>query len=212
MLPNPLIVTMKDASPGEMLPRIRSGEVKVKLVSKDGKEINDNNSILECEDGFTKNLDSKLSASFSLLIRESSDGSQYRLLFIINYLVESIGPCQETILSLPFTVYSSKLKKQPGKPSVMALKYIETTGHEEVEVWIKGKEFCENVEVRFDGICGRVVECTNNLITVFAPIRSDLEVDTQVEVMVANVFGEKIYLADERLKFTYSLSKQKLVS
>ena len=52
---------------------------------------------------------------------------------------------------------------------------------------------------------GRVVEVTDNLITVMAPAREDILHDTIVDIIVSNKFARgELYSADKKLNFTYS--------
>jgi len=208
VLPNPLTICARDEAIGEKLPRIIDGQVMCVLVNSEGGELPNNKAnILEApEGGLTQHLDSNMSAHFSLKILDTSEGTMFRLLFTMIYNLEGIGPCEEKILSRPFQVYSNRKKNPKGqeKPTVIDIKPKEGPALQETEVWIKGRGFSDRaVIVQFGDKIGRIVETTDNLLTVMAPQRFDLVSDTPVAVIVSNKSTHDLLSADKKPSFIY---------
>jgi len=207
VLPNPLTICAREEAPGEKLPRIIEGEATVSLVNAEGQDLppTKQNLLESPEGGLTQTLDSNLSAHFSLKVLDTSEGTMFRLLFTINFTLDGVGPCEEKILSRPFQVYSNRKKNVKGqeKPSVVDIKPKEGPATQDTEVWIKGRGFSDRVVVAFGDKLGRIVETTENLITVFAPARFDLMSDTPVQVLVSNKYPHELLSADKKLQFVY---------
>jgi len=102
-------------------------------------------------------------------------------------------------------VYSNRKKNVKGqeKPVVIDIKPKEGSTTQDTEVWIKGKGFSERVMVGFGDKQGRVVETTDNLITVLAPARYDLVSDTAVHVVISNKYPHETLAAEKKLPFVY---------
>jgi len=205
ILPNPLTICARE-SPGEKLPRILDGQVTVSLVNGDGQDLPNNKAnLLDSPDGLTQQLDSNLSTHFSLKVLDTSEGTMFRLLFTATFTLESVGSYEEKILSRPFQVYSNRKKNTKGqeKPSVIDIKPKEGMATQETEIWIKGRGFSDRVVVTFGDKQGRIVEATENLLTVWAPARYDLMSDSSVSVVVSNKYPHELLSADKKLSFVY---------
>jgi hypothetical protein len=207
VLPNPLSICAREEVPGEKAPRILEGMASVMLVGAEGQELPPSKaSILESpEGGLVQPFDSNLSAHFSLKILDTSEGSMYRLLFTITFTLEGVGACEEKILSRPFQVYSNRKKQVKGqeRPVVYDLKPTEGIASGETEVWIKGRGFSDKVVVSFGDKLGRIIETTENLLTVAAPPRFDVSQDMPVQVVVSNKYLHEQLAADRKLTFYY---------
>jgi len=207
VLPNPLTICAREEGPGEKLPRVIDGVVTVSLVGAEGQDLPvAKTSILESpEGGLTQTLDSNLSAHFSLKVLDTSEGTMFRLLFTASFTLEGIGSCEEKIMSRPFQVYSNRKKHVKGqeKPSVIDIKPKEGPSAQETEIWIKGRGFSDRVVVSFGDKIGRIVETTENLLTVCAPARFDLVADTPVQVIVSNKYPHELFSADKKFTFVY---------
>jgi hypothetical protein len=59
------------------------------------------------------------------------------------------------------------------------------------------------VTVSFGDKVGKVMETSDNLLTVLAPARYDLLSDTTVPVVVSNKYPHEVMSADKRLSFLY---------
>jgi len=207
ILPNPLIITTRD--PHSDLARVIVGQVSVRLVSGDGKELpTGKQESLSSSDGLSHPLDEKGSASFSLKITDTSEGNTFRLLFVVSYTMDGIGQCEERILSNPFGVFSNR-KKNPksrnssDKPIVLDIKGTHGPTTHETEVWIKGKGFSSKVSVQFGDKSGNILEVAENLITVLAPARPDIAQETKVQVLVFNKVLSELHCCEKKLYFTY---------
>jgi len=207
ILPNPLTICPREESPGEKLPRLIEGVVSVSLVGAEGQElpVTKSNILESPEGGLVQSLDSNLSAHFSLKVLDTSEGTMFRLLFSVTFTLEGIGPCEERIMSRPFQVYSNRKKHIKGqeRPTVIDIKPKEGLNSQETEIWIKGKGFNDRVIVSFGDKLGRIAETTDNLITVLAPTRFDFEVDTSVQVTVANKYSHEQLAAEKKVTFVY---------
>jgi len=207
VLPNPLTICAREESPGEKLPRIIEGEVTVSLVNSEGQDLpNTKINLLESpEGGLTQQLDTNLSAHFSLKVLDTSEGTMFRLLFTATFTLEGVGQCEEKILSRPFQVYSNRKKNVKGqeRPTVIDIKPKEGPTTQETEIWIKGRGFSDRVVVAFGDKLGRIIETTENLLTVCAPARFDLMQDTPVQVIVSNKYPHELLNADKKMSFIY---------
>jgi len=206
LLPNPMTVCCRDVAPEENLPTIIEGKVSVQLVSAGGEEIpSAKQNILDCpEGGLTQPLDQGLKARFSLKVLETSEGTMFRLLFSVVYRVEGgIGSCEEKILSTPFQVSANIKKNVKELPSVFEMKPKEGLAATETEVWIKGQGFSDRVVVAFGDKLGKIIETTDNLITVQAPARPDFVTGTTVSVVVSNKYSNETLSAEKLLAFIY---------
>ena len=142
----------------------------------------------------------------------------FRLLFVVNFSLENVGTIEERILSRPFQVYSNRKKNSKAeRPIVLDMKPMEGPISSETEIWIKGRGFCDKgrekrgnvvvnkckVVVLFGDKVGRVVETSENLITVYAPSRFDLPTNTPVTVTVSNRTQQDILSAEKQITFMY---------
>jgi hypothetical protein len=91
----------------------------------------------------------------------------FRLLFTVRYRTETDQWLTERILSRPFQVLSNRKKNAKERPMLIDLKPIDGPADEETEVWIKGRGFRAQVSVLFGEKNGRIVETSENLITVY---------------------------------------------
>jgi len=205
--PNPMIICPRETGPGEVLPRILDGMVSVQLVSKEGYELNSSKGDLlaSATGGFAQRLDEFHSARFSLKVLESSESSVFRLCFTIVYLVEGVGNCEEKVLSRQFTVYSAKQTPSKQSPITIGIKPSEGFAQEHTEVWIKGKNFSEQVVVTFGNKLGKIIETSSNLIIVAAPQRDDLSETTKVDVEISNNYDHELLICPTSLVFTYKV-------
>jgi len=205
-----LTICAREEAPGEKLPRIIDGEVSVSLVNGEGQELSSvKPNLLESPDGgLSQHLDSNLSAHFSLKILDTSEGTMFRLLFTINYTVDGLGQLEEKIMSRPFQVYSNRKKNVKGqeRPVVADIKPNHGVANQETEVWIKGRGFSDRVIIYFGDKPGRIIEATENLLTVVAPQRFDIMHDTPVQVIVSNKYPHDQLSADKKVTFVYYVS------
>jgi hypothetical protein len=97
-----------------------------------------------------------------LQILETSEGTLFRLMFVVTYTLDGVGQVEEKILSRPFQVYSNKKKNIKGKfigliqrlvtecceekPLVFDMKPNQGPATAETEVWIKGRGFNDRGE------------------------------------------------------------------
>lgn len=187
-----------------MVPKILSGRVTVKLVRKDGSELSTEKKILSDASGtLVRELDEHLTAQFALKISETSEGNMYKLFFVITFIVEGVGQCEETIVSRPFIVYSHKRKHTKEKPIVLACKPEEGPHSRPNEVWIKGSGFGERISVMFGDQPAEVIENNEHLLVVKAPALPSIMEDTQVSVVIANKFMQTLLSAENSLLYTY---------
>jgi len=206
IVPNPLSVAAKSV-PFDY-PNILRGMVTAKLVDEDGNLISsDKGNILESVDGSLSQLfcAPSLSADFSLKVLQTSQGTMYRLLFIVSYVTESFGNCEEKIYSRPFMVHSNRRKNSKEKPIVQMLKPLMGPTHGNTEVWIKGVGFCDKVVVMFGDKEAKVVENNENLVVVLAPPVEDE--DKTVTVTISNCYQKDLRTADRVLRYTYRSTK-----
>lgn len=207
ILPNPLMIITRD--PHSDIARVIIGNVTVRLVGGDGKELpTGKQESLSSSEGLSHTLDEKSTASFSLKITDTSEGSTFRLLFIVSYTMDGIGQCEERILSNPFGVFSNRKKNPKIKPSgdrpiVIDIKGASGPTTHETEVWIKGKGFSPRVTVNFGDKAGNIVDVADNLITVLAPPRPDLLQETKVPVLVFNKVITELHCSEKKIYFTY---------
>jgi len=120
LLPNPIIIGPKpsqDAS-GEIL----DGMVSVKLVNGDGEDlpVNKSNALACLEGSLTRSLDTQLMGSFSLKALHTSEGTSFRLLFLISYRTKD-GNFEEKVYSRPFSVFSNKQNRNSKKKRIKGL-------------------------------------------------------------------------------------------
>jgi len=207
ILPNPLTICAREQPPrGDPLPRVIEGTVTVKLIDKDGNELPpEKQTILESVDdkGLTQALAPGLTANFSLKVVETSDGNQFRLLFIVNYVAEGMGPLEEKIQSRPFLVFSNRTKNAKRTPQLQGLKPLRGPASGGTEVWIKGIHFSERVVVTFNGRTADILETADNLLTVTTPAIDPVILDTPVEVEVSNKYQNELWTVEKRLTFIY---------
>jgi len=213
LLPNPITICQKEFLPEDKRGQVpMDGVVTVTLVDQDGEELPPNkaNMLDSIERSTTQPLDENHTAQFSLKVLETSEGNMVRLLFTINYRLKNLGQCQEKILSRPFVVYSNRKKHVKGvdkeKPTLIDLKPSRGEYNKETEVWIKGRGFNDKVAVAFGDRVAKVVDSSENLVTVIAPPREDIVQDTPVEVLVSNKFARELFNADKKLTFLYTTS------
>lgn len=220
LTPSPLSIRPQDPAPGEKHSKITGGSVTVKLVDENGADLQTQDVPMESSDGqFTQQLDSEHRAQFLLKFPNTSNGANWRLLFIVNFVDEELGNCTDTILSRPFTV-TSNIKKKPSAsrglksdsehspdeaPIVDDLKPASGLHNQQTEVWIKGRGFNEKVQVYFDKQPVKVQERHEHLLVVYAPAREDLSEETSVMVEVSN---SKKIPAKKKLKYTYVINHQ----
>jgi len=100
----------------------------------------------------------------------------------------------------------------PAVPKLFDIKPRTGLSGEEMEVWIKGRNFTErgSMVVKFGGKVSRITETEDNLITCIVPLL-EVDADTTVDVSVSNfdtTMGEII--SDAPVKFTYLASKDKI--
>eukprot|EP01114_Cavostelium_apophysatum_P003206 TRINITY_DN1298_c0_g1_i1.p1 TRINITY_DN1298_c0_g1~~TRINITY_DN1298_c0_g1_i1.p1 ORF type:complete len:525 (-),score=108.87 TRINITY_DN1298_c0_g1_i1:318-1892(-) len=201
LIPNPLIVRPREPHPGQRLPNILRGAVTAKLLTKTGVELPD--SVFETSDGLkTQELDSDLSAKFSIRIVDSSEGNTFKLVFIVRYEVDGYGECEDRVTSHTFTMYSTRRKNFSAQSQVIAMKPREGPSLTPTEVWIKGKGFTEDIAVLFGEHSATVTEVVENLITVQSPTRPDLADDTTVDVSISNKIQNDL-LQGNKLQFLY---------
>lgn len=81
LVPNPIVVKLKDSNDGFKLPKILCGSALACLVDSNGKDL----SYLSCEKGLSQELDENLQASFPLKVHQTSVGKLFRLVFRIRY-------------------------------------------------------------------------------------------------------------------------------
>lgn len=79
-------------------------------VDKEGLELPlEKKDLLQCPDGsLSQPLSSSLTADFVFRLSGTSEGHSFRILFIVNYLLQDDLPCEERIVSRPFMVYSTR--------------------------------------------------------------------------------------------------------
>jgi hypothetical protein len=212
LLPNPLTVCQKEFLPEDKRGQIpMDGTVTVTLVDQDGEDLPPNKAHMldSIERSTTQPLDENLTAQFSLKIMETSEGNMVRLMFTVRYRLKSLGQCEEKILSRPFVVYSNrkkhvKVSPDKEKPVLVDIKPARGDYSKETEVWIKGRGFSDKVAVTFGDRPGKVTDTSENLISVLAPPREEIEQDTVVEVVVSNKFARELYSSEKKLSFTYT--------
>jgi len=173
----------------------------VSLVDVDGKPVNSTSSLLQGI--LTEEINTNLSAQFSIKVLETSEGTMFRLCFIVKYETDVHGPRVETILSRPFTVYSNKRKTVKERPLIIDMRPAFGPASTECEVWIKGRGFTENVVVSFGNKLAKVAETSENLITVLVPPRPDLDADTTVPVSVSNKYSKGNLCGEKQLQYSY---------
>ena len=201
-----MIISVRDPLPGEISQKILQGKVTLTLVNKEGELMdNKNNELMETSDNiYTKFLDSQsLNAAFSIKILETSGGNMFRLKFQIEYELENKENRREELISRPFLVYSNKKKNGKETPIVFGMKPIVGNSHEETEIWIKGSSFADSVFVTFGGIKAKITDREDNLLTVIAPIRNNLQKEELVDVVITNIYGSHLLEADKKLYFKY---------
>jgi len=214
LLPNPLTICQKEFLPEDKRGQVPvDGSVTVSLVDQDGEELGPNKAHMldSIERSTTQPLDENLSAQFSLKIMETSEGNMVRLLFTVRYRLKSLGQCEEKILSRPFVVYSNrkkhvKVSPDKEKPVLVDVKPQRGEFNRDTEVWIKGRGFSDKVAVTFGDKTAKVVDTSENLITVLAPQRDDITRDTTVDITVSNKFARELYSSEKKLSFTYSIT------
>lgn len=86
---------------------------------------------------------------------------------------------------------------------VVDIKPTEGMASQETEVWIKGKGFNDKIVVLFGNKVGKVVELSENLVSVLVPPCFDLISDTEVEVVVSNKYSQESVEAEKKPTFTY---------
>jgi len=213
LLPNPITICQKEFIPDDKRGQLpMDGTVTVSLVDQDGEDLPTTkaNMLDSIERSTTQPLDENFTAQFSLKVLETSEGNMVRLLFTVNYRLKNLGQCQEKILSRPFVVYSNRkkhVKVDKDKPVLLDLKPPRGEFNKETEVWIKGRGFNDKVMVNFGDRSGKVLETSENLVTVLAPPREDImHTDQMVEVTVSNKFAREQYTSEKKLNFTYTTS------
>ncbi len=177
---------------------IINGLVTAELVDIDGNPVSYNESVLESVQGtLTEPLDVTKTASFALKVllnyvftclkvMKTSDGSRFRLRFLVQYHLKDVGQVEEVIFSRPFTVNSNRKKNASSaemKPIVFALKPEYGESDTDTEVWIKGGSFfkpCVVVGERY----ALITEVRDNLLTVIVPKRPELIGPLNVKVKV----------------------------
>eukprot|EP01119_Soliformovum_irregulare_P012069 TRINITY_DN3109_c0_g1_i1.p1 TRINITY_DN3109_c0_g1~~TRINITY_DN3109_c0_g1_i1.p1 ORF type:complete len:438 (-),score=118.72 TRINITY_DN3109_c0_g1_i1:85-1398(-) len=210
ILPNPLNICLREGYSEERKTQILEGTVTVTLVDADGEELpNHKQNILESiERSLSQQLDENLSAQFSLKVMETSEGNMFRLLFTVNYRTKGLGPCEEKIQSRPFIVYSNRKKHAKAmdkeRPIPTDMKPDRCEANREAEVWIKGRGFSDKVIVTFGDRPGRIMDSSENLITVISPMREDVTgLEMSVPVTISNKFARELFSADKKMTFTY---------
>jgi len=205
LVPNPLVIAFR---PDEDRTKIRGGTVTLSLGDKDGNELTQNQGVLDTLDKvFTKELDPQLCASFSVKILDTCNGKELRLIFVVHYEYEGEA-VTETIISRSFVVSANRKKQRVDrqKPVLVDLKPKMGRPNGNTEVWIKGYNFMNRVGVVFDGHKADVLEFQENLVTVVAPQREDLQSTTTVAVSVFNKYGAEKLEAEDQLAFHYVVS------
>jgi len=210
ILPNPLNICLREGFSEERKAQILDGNVTVTLVDADGEELpNHKQNILESiERSLSQPLDENLSAQFSLKVMETSEGNMFRLLFTVNYRAKTMGNCEEKIQSRPFIVYSNRKKHAKAmdkeRPVPTDMKPDRCEANREAEVWIKGRGFSDKVSVTFGDRPGRIIDSSENLITVVSPMREDVTgLEMSVPVTISNKFARELFSADKKMTFTY---------
>ncbi|PRP84292.1 WD repeat, SAM and U-box domain-containing protein 1-like [Planoprotostelium fungivorum] len=206
--PNPLTIMRRDR-PGEPFPNITSGQVTVKLVNREGDTLlpSKRNILREDSDdpngatgSITKQLDrTGHSATFSLLVMETSEGNMFRLHFTVEFCIDDVKH-EEIIMSRPFIVYARRRHKKA--PIVNEMRPSQGYEDEETECWIKGRGFSETVDVMLNGRFCPVVDTAENLITVIVPPK-DPNSPSTVLVEVGNRYFTDQLMASKRMTFTY---------
>jgi len=170
----------------------------VTLIRKDGKELADSSKYEVQNNNQALEVDG--TASFKIKILESMSENSFRLAFKIVYTVEGLGKLEETVFSHSFVCFTSR-KTQRERPIALALKPESNFGNLDEEIWIKGAGFNENVEVHFDGIPAKVLEVSENLLTVKPPTRS-VKINTPVLVIISNTYLQEKLNAETELVYT----------
>lgn len=207
IVPNPLTICAKPhVTPSQIL----RGVVTVKLVDKEGGTIaSDRGNILESVDGSLSQplYGPNLSTDFSLKVLQTSQGNMFRLLFVVNYVMEGIGTCEEKIFSRPFVVHSNRRKNSKEKPIIFEVKPFEGAASSPTEVVIKGIGFNDRVAVQFGVQPAHIIAVTDNYIKVVPP-PIDTETDKTVKVTVSNLYPQnELRTAEKNLYFTYRAIK-----
>jgi len=216
LLPNPITICQKEFLPEDKRGQVPvEGSVTVSLVDQDGEDLPTNkvNMLDSIERSTNQPLDENLTAQFSLKVLETSEGNTVRLMFMVNYRLKNLGQCQEKILSRPFVVYSNRkkhVKVDKEKPILLDIKPIRGECNKETEVWIKGRGFNDKVMVNFGDRSAKVVDTSENLVTVLVPPRDDILHDTTVEVTVSNKFAREHFTSEKKLTFTYTTGSMDL--
>jgi len=220
LLPNPLTICQKEFLPEDKRGQVpMEGTCSVTLVDQDGEDLPPTKAHMldSIERSTTQPLDENLTAQFSLKIMETSEGNMVRLLFTVRYRLKNLGQCEEKILSRPFVVYSNRkkhVKASPDKekPILIDIKPPKGDYNRESEVWIKGRGFSDKVAVSFGDKQAKVIDTSENLITVLAPPFENIIHDTTVEVTVSNKFARELYSSEKKLSFTYSTTPTEMRS
>eukprot|EP01117_Protostelium_nocturnum_P009428 TRINITY_DN3364_c0_g1_i2.p1 TRINITY_DN3364_c0_g1~~TRINITY_DN3364_c0_g1_i2.p1 ORF type:complete len:631 (-),score=169.78 TRINITY_DN3364_c0_g1_i2:111-2003(-) len=210
LLPNPMVIALKDGTPKLGGLSVKEGYVTVSLVDNQGRNIHDPNiARLESTTGtLVKKFDpSDGTASFSLKLHCFNNQNRFRLMFECEFQLEDGLPQREIILSDPFQVHSNK-SIASRCPKVWDILPKEGPSNKGCEVWIKGKDFhLKGVVVTFDGKEAEIIEVTPTLVSVKSPARPDLNDNKTVEVKIWNQFSNKLVHSQEVLSFTYCLTR-----
>eukprot|EP01119_Soliformovum_irregulare_P012123 TRINITY_DN3131_c0_g1_i2.p1 TRINITY_DN3131_c0_g1~~TRINITY_DN3131_c0_g1_i2.p1 ORF type:complete len:351 (-),score=70.94 TRINITY_DN3131_c0_g1_i2:70-1122(-) len=220
ILPNPLTISCREfiTDQADKRPLIADGQVSVKLVEIDGSDLATHKASIvgSVDSNLTQPLDENLTAQFSLKAVETSERQHVALMFTVNYRMKGLGNYEEKIISRPFVIHSNRKKSvktgvDKEKPIAVSLRPERGDPSREMEVWIKGKCFGDKVIVLFGDKPAKIVESTENLITVLTPMRDDIGPDHEmpVSVTIANKFQrDQSFIADKKLTFTYTAPKQ----
>jgi len=176
LLPNPLVIKLKDQRDSR---KIEKGGVYARLVYENKEDLEPTRKVLDGE--LVKPLDGECKAQFSLKVNDTSESRKYRILFTIKFMMNGVV-YEELVYSSPFSVTSNK-RRQFICPKLFDLKPREGLCTEEMEVWIKGRNFTErsSMVVKFGNKVANITETEDNLITCLVPPLPVTE-DTLVEV------------------------------
>jgi len=198
LLPNPLVIKLKDQRECR---KIEKGGVYARLVYENKEDLEASKKVLDGE--LMKPLDGECKVQFSLKVNDTSESRKYRILFTIKFVMNGVI-YEELVYSSPFSVTSNK-RRQFVNPKTFDLKPKEGLCTDEIEIWIKGRNFTErsSMLVKFGNKPGIITETEDNLLTCLVPPMAVTE-DTTVEVTVSNIHPKKgLMTADAALQYKY---------
>eukprot|EP01117_Protostelium_nocturnum_P015882 TRINITY_DN6194_c0_g1_i1.p1 TRINITY_DN6194_c0_g1~~TRINITY_DN6194_c0_g1_i1.p1 ORF type:complete len:688 (+),score=264.55 TRINITY_DN6194_c0_g1_i1:568-2631(+) len=213
VMPNPLIVMEENET--EVLPnqKILDGFVTAMLADDDGNLLSD--SLPESErlfspDGLSHKISSNNTrAAFNVkLFAPAGRRSRFRIVFLVNYQTADGNSYWEKVISDVIQIQCNKIFAGQD-PTASSLMPTRGSPLEETEVWIRGHDFwSKGMKITFDGIDAKVLDISENLVSVIAPRRPDLlhKGDLTVEVSFTNLFTRKQAKSPRTINYTYSVN------